>query len=165
MDDQNHSQYSRVPEIEDLINLCRYLNNENVKYMLIGGFAVILHGFVRGTKDIDLLVESSRDNIHKLKKAMSKLPDKAVLQVNDDDVIEYQVVRVADEIVVDLMSKACGIDYASAVKEVEYKIVEGVKIPVANKQLLIKMKETFRNSDKVDVDYLKYRIDADKKKD
>jgi len=165
MDDQNHSQYSRVPEIEDLINLCRHLNNENVKYMLIGGFAVILHGFVRGTKDIDLLVESSRDNIHKLKKAMSKLPDKAVLQVNDDDVIEYQVVRVADEIVVDLMSKACGIDYASAVKEVEYKIVEGVKIPVANKQLLIKMKETFRNSDKVDVDYLKYRIDADKKKD
>jgi len=72
------------------------------------------------------------------------------------------VVRVDDEIVVDLMSKACGIDYASVVKEVEYKIVEGVKIPVANKQLLIKMKETFRNSDKVDVDYLKYRIEADK---
>ena len=82
MDDQNHSQYSRVPELEDLTNLCRYLNNENVKYILIGGFAVILHGFVRGTKDIDLLVESSEENIRKLKKAMSKLPDKAVLQIN-----------------------------------------------------------------------------------
>lgn len=165
MDDQNHSQYSRVPELEDLINLCRYLNNENVKYVLIGGFAVIIHGFVRGTKDVDLLVESSKENIHKLKKAMSKLPDKAVLQVNDDDIIKYQVVRVADEIVVDLMSKACGIDYTEAMKEIEYKIIEGVKIPVANKQILIKMKETFRNSDKMDVDYLKYRIDADKKKE
>jgi len=164
MDDQNHSQYSRVPELEDLINLCRYLNDENVKYILIGGFAVILHGFVRGTKDIDLLVESSRENIHKLKKAMSKLPDKAVLQVNDDDVVKYQVVRVADEIVVDLMSKACGKDYADVIKNVEYKMIEGVEIPLANKQILIKMKETFRNSDKMDVDYLKYRIDADKKK-
>ena len=165
MDDQNHSQYSRVPELEDLINLCRDLNNEKVKYMLIGGFAVILHGFVRGTKDIDLLVESSRENIHKLKKAMSKLPDKAVLQVNDGDVIKYQVVRVADEIVVDLMSKAGGIDYKTAVKEVEHKIIESVKIPVASKHILIKMKETFRNSDKMDVDYLKYRIDAEKKKE
>jgi hypothetical protein len=70
---------------------------------------------------------------------------------------------VADEIVVDLMSKACGIDYDTAVKDVEYKIVEGVKIPVANKQILIKMKKTFRNSDKMDIDYLKYRIDADKR--
>lgn len=165
MDDQNHSQYSRVPELEDLINLCRYLNDGDVKYMLIGGFAVILHGFVRGTKDIDLLIESSKENIHKLKKAMAKLPDKAVLQVNDDDVMKYQVVRVADEIVVDLMSNACGIDYAEALKEVEYKIIEGVKIPVVNKQILIKMKETFRNSDKMDVDYLKYRIDAEKKKE
>ncbi len=163
MDDQNHSQYSRVPELEDLINLCRYLNDENVKYLLIGGFAVILHGFIRGTRDIDLLVEPSKGNIHKLKKAMSKLPDKVVLQVNDDDVMKYHVVRVADEIVVDLMSKACGIDYDTAVKDVEYKIVEGVKIPVANKQILIKMKKTFRNSDKMDVDYLKYRIDADKR--
>ena len=163
MDDQNHSQYSRVPELEDLINLCRYLNDKNVKYLLIGGFAVILHGFVRGTKDIDLLVEPSKENIRELKKAMSNLPDKAVLQVDDDDVIKYQVVRIADEIVVDLMSKAGGIDYNTAVKDVEYRIVEGVKIPVANKQILIKMKETFRNSDKIDVDYLKYRIDAEKK--
>lgn len=163
MDDQNHSQYSRVPELEDLINLCRYLNDKNVKYLLIGGFAVILHGFVRGTKDIDLLVEPSKENIRELKKAMSNLPDKVVLQVDDDDVIKYQVVRIADEIVVDLMSKAGGIDYNTAVKDVEYRIVEGVKIPVANKQILIKMKETFRNSDKMDVDYLKYRIDAEKK--
>lgn len=48
----------RAPELEDLVELCRRLNEADARYLLIGGFAVILHGFVRGTKDIDLLVDA-----------------------------------------------------------------------------------------------------------
>jgi len=54
VDDQDDREYSRAPELEDLLALCKALNAEGVRYVLIGGFAVILHGFVRGTKDIDL---------------------------------------------------------------------------------------------------------------
>ena len=43
--------------------LCRALREAGVRYLLIGGFAVILHGFVRTTKDIDLLVDPSNDNV------------------------------------------------------------------------------------------------------
>jgi hypothetical protein len=68
MDDSTNDQYSRAPEFEDLISLCRFLNEQNAEYILIGGFAVILHGFVRGTKDIDLLVNSAEANIVKIKK-------------------------------------------------------------------------------------------------
>lgn len=70
MDDQDDSGYSRAPELEDLLALCEALNAEGVKYLLIGGFAVILHGFVRATKDIDLLVDASAENIQRLKRAM-----------------------------------------------------------------------------------------------
>ncbi|HXH41387.1 MAG TPA: hypothetical protein VNN08_22355 [Thermoanaerobaculia bacterium] len=52
MDDQDDREYSRAPELEDLLSLCKALNAEGVRYVLIGGFAVILHGFVRATKDI-----------------------------------------------------------------------------------------------------------------
>ena len=52
MDDQDDREYSRAPELEDLLNLCKALNAEGVRYVLIGGFAVILHGFVRATKNI-----------------------------------------------------------------------------------------------------------------
>ena len=48
MDDEADSRYSRAPELEDLVALCAALNREGVRYLLIGGFAVILHGFVRG---------------------------------------------------------------------------------------------------------------------
>ena len=68
MDDKNDGKYARAPTVDDLIFLCKRLNEEGVSYILIGGFAVILHGFTRGTKDIDLLVDSDIENIRKIKR-------------------------------------------------------------------------------------------------
>ncbi|HEX6159430.1 MAG TPA: type II toxin-antitoxin system prevent-host-death family antitoxin [Thermoanaerobaculia bacterium] len=78
MDDQDNREYSRAPELEDLLTLCKALNAEGVRYVLIGGFAVILHGFVRATKDIDLLIDASSENVQRLKRAMAVLPDNAI---------------------------------------------------------------------------------------
>lgn len=117
MDDATDGPYSRAPEIEDVLGLCRALNDAGVRYVLIGGFAVILHGFVRGTRDIDLLVDPSEENVRRLKKAMAALPDNAIAQIEDDDVQKFTVVRVADEVVVDLLGRACGVDFEEAVRE------------------------------------------------
>lgn len=165
MANPSNSGYSRAPEAEDLISLCRELNKCGVEYMLIGGFAVILHGNIRTTKDIDLLVNSSKDNIKKLKKVLSMLPDSAARELNEGDVARYEIVRVADEIVIDLMAKACGIDFAAAKKDIELIEIDDVKIPVASKELLIRMKNTFRYSDKLDVEFLKWRIEEEGKED
>jgi len=154
MDDQSDREYSRTPQLPDLIKICKSLNEQGVKYLLIGGFAVILHGFIRGTKDIDFLVNSSEENIRKAKKALSILPDNAIALIMDDEVSKYGVVRVADEVVVDLMAKACGIDYEQAKEGIVWMEVEGIKIPVADKAWLIRMKDTIRPSDKMDVNYL-----------
>lgn len=163
MDEPADRGYSRAPEVEDLISLCQKLNKNKVAYVLIGGFAVILHGSVRTTKDIDLLVDPAVDNIQRLKKVLSTLPDNAVDEILDSDVEKYEVVRVADEIVVDLMAKACGIDYQEAKNGIQTVEVEGVKIPIASKELLIRMKDTIRLSDKIDVEFLKWRIIEEKK--
>lgn len=163
MDDENDRGYSRAPELEDLLSLCEALNAEGVRYALIGGFAVILHGFVRATKDIDLLVDASPENIQRLKRAMAVLPDNAISLIADDEVDRYQVVRIADEIVVDLLKSACGIDYAQAAAGgLETKLVEGVPIVVARKELLIETKRTVRPSDATDVAFLQLRIAAEK---
>lgn len=162
MDDSGDREYSRAPELEDLLALCQALNDHHVRYVLIGGFAVILHGFVRATKDIDLLVDASSENIHSLKSAMSVLPDNAAALISDDEVGKYTVVRIADEIVVDLMASACGVSYEMArVSGIEIRNVEGVAIPVATKELLIRTKQTIRPSDAADVQFLRARIDAD----
>ena len=46
--------------------------------------------------------------------AMAFLPDNAISLIADDEVEKYQVVRIADEIIVDLLKTACGVDYARA---------------------------------------------------
>ena len=160
MDDEPDRAYSRAPELQDLVDLCRALGEEGVRYLLIGGFAVVLHGFVRTTKDIDLLVDPADDNVAAIKKALGTLPDDAVSQVEDGDVRRYSVVRVADEIVVDLMASACGITYEDAIREdTEERVVDDVVIPLAGKRLLIRMKDTVRDSDRMDVRFLRLRID------
>jgi len=165
MDDAPDRGESRAPQLQDVLDLCQALNREGARYVLIGGFAVILHGFVRSTKDVDLLVDPSEENIRAVKRAMSTLPDNAAALLADNEVLEYQVVRVADEIVVDLLAAACGVTYSETSKsEIETFRVHGVEIPVASKEILIRMKDTIRESDAMDVRFLHMRIEEDEKK-
>jgi hypothetical protein len=163
VDDQDDREYSRAPELEDLLSLCKALNAEGVRYVLIGGFAVILHGFVRATKIIDLLIDASVENVQRLKRAMAILPDNAIAVIADDEVEKYEVVRIADEIVVDLLKDACGVDYARASEGgIEIRTVDGVPIPIGRKELLIETKQTIRPSDAADVQFLRLRIAAER---
>ena len=52
MDDAHDRSHAREPQLEDLARLARSLNAHQVRYVLIGGFAVIAHGGVRTTKDM-----------------------------------------------------------------------------------------------------------------
>ena len=48
--------------LKDWIELCRLFNDKGVDYLLVGGQAVIAHGYPRLTKDLDLWVRPSRGN-------------------------------------------------------------------------------------------------------
>ncbi|MDO8518534.1 MAG: hypothetical protein Q7T11_00025 [Deltaproteobacteria bacterium] len=140
------------------------MNEADAKYIVIGGVAVILHGYARGTKDLDLLVDTSEENVRRLKEALGHLPDNAIAQMNDDEISRHTVVRIADEYVIDLMEKACRIGYEEAQNDIEWQEIDGVKIPLAGKEILIKMKDTIRPSDKADTEFLRYLIEEEKKR-
>jgi len=147
-------EYSRQPRPEDLAKICAALNREGARYILIGGFAVIAHGLERPTKDIDLLIDSSADNIERIKRALAVLPDNAVREVESDDIARYDVIRVADEVVVDLMSKACGVSWEEAARDSEVLELDGVEIPIAGIETLIRTKQTVRPHDAADREFL-----------
>jgi predicted nucleotidyltransferase len=44
------------------MKICKSLNEQGAKYIVIGGMAMVLHGFNRGTEDIDLLVDKVASN-------------------------------------------------------------------------------------------------------
>lgn len=147
---------SRPPSVEDLLALCRDLNSRKAKYIVVGGFAVRGAGYIRETHDVDVLIDTSAENEALVFDALAQLPDKAVLQLDPGDVSRYTVVRVADEIVVDLMQSASGIDYAEAAKDIIMRKVQDIEIPFASPRLPWRMKKnTHREKDRADLAFLR----------
>lgn len=154
MDAGEDREYSRQPRPEDLTKICAALNREGARYILIGGFAVIAHGLERPTKDIDFLIDASEENMERIKRALAVLPDNAVREVKPDEIDRYDVIRIADEVVVDLMAKACGIRWEDAAHDSEILELDGVEIPIAGIETLIKTKQTVRPHDAADREFL-----------
>lgn len=161
MENEPQPPAPRPPVQADLITLCRELNAHDARYLVVGGFAVIQHGFLRATEDIDLLVDGSPENQSRIKRALEILPDRAIRELGDDDLRNYLVVRVADEIMVDLMLAACGIGYEEASKEMAVVNVGGVPIPFAAPALLLRMKQTYREKDALDREFLQKKISGE----
>ncbi len=81
MDDQDAAANARAPEPDDLVRICRALNDAGARYVLIGGFAVLAHGGIRFTKDIDLLVDDAPENVARVKQGLAILADNAAAEV------------------------------------------------------------------------------------
>lgn len=151
-------KFSRNPTVDDLVELCRNLNEAGARYVIIGGFAILHHGFLRSTADIDLLVDSDKKNISRIKEALLYLPDQAVREVQLDDVLKYTVVKVADEIVIDILGIACGIQFNDVQENIEYDNLNGVQIPYLKAEALLLTKQSLRPQDIQDKLFLEQLI-------
>jgi len=146
---------SREPTVEDLRDLCRELTQRGAKYVVVGGFAMRAANYNRRTMDVDLLVAADLENEARLFSALSTLPDHAARELQPGELQQYNVIRVADEILVDLMRSAGGIDYAQAASQVVTRELDGVPIPFASPRLLWRMKAiTHRAKDAGDLVFL-----------
>jgi predicted naringenin-chalcone synthase len=113
---------------------------------------------VRATDDIDLLIARDLANQALVKRALEVLPDKAVRELADDDLAQWIVVRVNDDITVDLMTEACGVPYEEVRNHVETVEIEGVAVPFADAAIILRMKQGFRAKDAEDRSFLQQLI-------
>lgn len=154
---------TRPPTIDDSVSLARELNARQARYKVIGGMAALQQGDPRYTDDLDLLYETSRENQGRIRKALALLPDRAILEVGEDeDWTGFGTLGVNDVITIDLMTAACGVDYAAAQSRIEMKNVRGVDIPFANASLLLETKRTWREKDQLDAAFLRSKIEREK---
>jgi hypothetical protein len=144
----------REPTVEDLRDLCRELNKRGARYVVVGGFAMFASGYNPRTMDVDLIVARDRDNEGEIFGALSTLPDNAVRELLPGELQKYNVIRVADEVVVDLMGSAGGIDYDQAARDVVVRELDDVPIPFASPRLLWQM--THREKDAADLLFLRH---------
>jgi hypothetical protein len=148
-----------------LLQLIEALDNNRIRYALVGGYAVALHGVVRGTLDMDLAIRINKGEFRKTEKALNGLGLKSLLPVTADDVFTYREEYIrnrnmkawsfvnpdkAGEVVDILITED-----ASGLKTVT-KTIASRKVRVAAIPELIRMKTgTGRPQDEVDIKALK----------
>lgn len=139
-----------------LLRVLRRFQAEGVEYILVGGFAVRLNGFVRATEDIDVLLPSSVDNGRKVIRALGFLPSSRELDPEwfEVDPEEPDNIRVADELLIDLLFVANGHSYESLLPHVRVINVHDVPIRTLDVEGLLKTKKTGRDKDHVDLHVL-----------
>lgn len=147
---------TRMPTRADLVRIASKLNQRGARYAVLGGMAMIEWGLRRSTMGVDLLVEASERNIALIRDGLAEaLPERAAAELTGDDVVEFVVVRINDDITVDVMASACGVTYADAHDQITVRNIDGVNIPFASPELLLRTKATCREKDALDRSYLK----------
>jgi hypothetical protein len=147
-------ELTRVPTDADLLVLARELNSLGARYVVVGGFAINRLGLIRATEDIDLLIARDPENQEAVKRALQCLPDKAILELGDEDIASWVVVRVNDTITVDLMTEACGVSFEEAREGIEQVVIDGISIPFASASLMLRLKQGEREKDRTDRSFL-----------
>lgn len=149
--DQPLNQAGADPDQLPLLRVCRLLNDAGARYLVIGGRALILHQVIRVTTDVDLLIEPTEDNARRVLEALSQLEDGAAKELTPRDLLDNVVVKIADEVEVDVSTHAWKVGYADAEPTALETVIDGVRIPYLSAEKLIASKETFREKDRLDI--------------
>ena len=137
-----------------LVTVCRLLNTAGVRYVVMGGFALALHGAVRATKDVDILIEPTLDNARRALGALEELTFGIARELDPSEVIAKPLTIIGDDPRVDLLTLAWSVRYADAAPRLRTVHIDGVEIPFADIDTLIRSKQTGRLQDQADVETL-----------
>ena len=144
------NEYSRPATLADLKKVIQSLNTHQAEYMLIGGYALFSHGYHRATEDIDLLVPAKSSASGKIMDALLILADKESANLDPEWFNEGENIRLADEVVVDLIFKTCGETFDSLKPFVETVDLDGIPVRTLSLAGLLKTKQSPRDKDVMD---------------
>jgi hypothetical protein len=120
------------------------LNNQSVKYILVGGYSVILHGYPRTTGDMDIWVERTAENYQKIKNAFHQF-GMPVFDMTLDNFLSHPNWDVftfgTPPVAIDLMVQVEGLDFALAYEKSIFFEDDGLSIRTIHKTDLIQTKQ------------------------
>lgn len=132
------------------------LLQRGVAYVLVGGHAVRLNGFSRTTEGIDILLPSSVENGRRVIRALFFLPSSQELDAKWFAPLadEPENIRVADELLIDLLFAANRQTYESLQERERTLTVNGVHIRTLDIEGLLKTNTDYRYKDRIHRDAL-----------
>ncbi|MCC6550936.1 MAG: nucleotidyltransferase [Ignavibacteriaceae bacterium] len=135
------------------LEVLKALEDKQVDYVLVGGYAVILHGSQRTTTDLDIFIRTTDENLHRFREALkSVFNEQSIEEITVSELKEYSVLRFIsqEEITIDIISNL-GEMFSIDDLVFEDILVDGNMIRVASLETLYKLKQnTYRPIDQED---------------
>lgn len=141
---------------KDFKEFAELLNANGVEYLIVGGYALMVHGYPRYTGDIDFWVNPSRDNIHALLKSLEQFGFASVGLTEQDFNMPDSVIQLGyPPARIDLMTSIDAVDFDTAFPMRVNVTIDGVDLGFISRADLIKNKSsTGRLKDMADVQAL-----------
>jgi predicted nucleotidyltransferase len=141
---------------KDYKEMLQCLLEENVRFLLVGAYAVAVHGFPRATKDIDFFVWATPENAANLMRALTKfgapLHDISEADLASEGII-FQIGNSPRRI--DIITNISGVKFEKAYANKATISIEGLEVPVISLEDLIANKRaSARTQDLADVEKL-----------
>jgi hypothetical protein len=138
-----------------VLRVCRLLNRHRVRYLIAGGVAGNLHGSVRATNDVDVLVPRDVKNAARLLDALARLPYGLARELDAETVATKPITIIGDDPRVDVLTVAATVTFDAAYPRRVVRRISGVRVPYLHVDDLVRSKRTGRPRDTADIEQLR----------
>ena len=141
---------------QDFKEFIELLNDNDVRYLVVGGIAVAFHGYPRYTKDIDVWIEMSPDNAVRMIKVLEQFGFASLGLKEADFLVPDQIIQLGyPPRRIDILNTLLGVDFSECYSLRVKAEIEGVKINLMDLENLKKNKiASGRHQDLADVENL-----------
>lgn len=136
------------------VSVCGALNRADAQYLVIGGVACVLHGYVRATDAIDILIARTPDNARRVLDALAGVGWGVAAEWSPDALLARPITLIGDDPRVDIFTVAWSVKYEDAVARARVVKVQDVTVPLIGLEDLIATKRTGRLQDAADLEVL-----------
>jgi hypothetical protein len=116
------------------------LHRHNVKYVVIGGIAAVLHGVPRATFDLDILIEATLENAQHLLTAFLEAQMGTAVLTTAEELLAHEISIFRDWVQIDVQTRTPGIEFADVWERRETMHYQGQDFYVVSKTDLIASK-------------------------
>ena len=131
-----------------LANLAR----AEIKFIIVGGVAVALNGFVRTTEDVDILIQSSVENIRRMLDELMDFGEGHARELSIDDFSDSEgAVRIIEDFPLDVFTIMRGKHYIDLIGSTKTTRIDDVDVRYLDAEALIALKrDSQRDQDRID---------------
>lgn len=134
--------YMNIPKLsKDVSDFLSLLNKYSVRYLVIGGWAVALHGKPRYTKDIDILVAKDLSNANKIMAVLDEFGFSSLNLTIDDFLKDNYVIQLGFEPNrIDILTGVGKLDFNELENRKECRLIDNINLSLISVSDLIETK-------------------------